>query len=182
MTRSRFGRQRPTSILEQVARIRRAREAAPRLAAQEGLARILDGLNTWGALEAVRAAHFTPQLCFGPKAVSGLMPEPWVGAVIWHRPPGYYGYRVLTLLGVWALEPPEPKTEPVTVVIGARRLSFAAPFFEPEAYHKLIRHGFDVYYADDGRPPEQGIRLRYSDEQRLALRDQVAAALAALAV
>jgi hypothetical protein len=169
-------RQKPihhTSILAQIAQIRREKADAPKRAAQEELARILDGLNVWGALEKLRQKRFSPNLCYGPKAVGGLEPVPFVGVVLWHRAAGYYGYKTLTLLGVWARE-----ESTVPILIGVKRLPYAAPFFDAEAYHKLIRRGYDLYYQDDGTPPPDAAVIPYKPELRLSLRETIASELA----
>jgi hypothetical protein len=169
---SRYSRQ--TTVLEQVALIRRAKVEAPKRAAQEELARILDGLNVWGALDDLRAKRFSPNLCSGPKALGGLEPVPYVGVVIWHRPAGYYGYKTLTVLGVWArVESGLP-----AILIGTKRLAFSAPFYDAEAYHKLIRRSYDLYYHEDGAPPADGLVIPYHHDDRLPLRERVAAELA----
>lgn len=166
---------RPSSILAQIAEIRQARATAPLRAAQNDLAVILDKLNALGALDEVRRARFSPSLSAGPKAVSGLMPVPWVGVVVWARPAGYYGYKTLTLLGVWAVAETPPR-----LIVGAKRLAYAAPFFDAEAYHKLFRKGFETYYGDNvATPPEDNpVSFEYIEAERLKLRDMLTAALA----
>jgi hypothetical protein len=170
-------RSRPTrhaSILAQIAQIRREKADAPKRVAQEELARILDGLNVWGTLEELRMKRFSPNLCYGPKALGGLEPIPFVGVVLWHRAAGYYGYKTLTLLGVWVRE----ESGVPTILIGVKRLPYTAPFFDAEAYHKLIRRGYDLYYEDDGMPPTDAFSIPYNPELRLSLRETVAAELA----
>lgn len=152
----------PASIVQQV-RLLRAEPARTALAA------ILDKLDAWRAVEA--ALKGAPRLlAWGPKAVSGIGPPPWVGVVMWTRAPGYEGYRVLTLRGVWAIE----EGEAARVMVGARRLAYSAPFYEAEAYHKLIRNSFDLYYGDDGAPPAQPtLSVLYDEAERLTLREEV---------
>ena len=170
--RSRYTRQ--TTILQQVAQIRRERAEAPKRAAQENLARILDGLNVLGTLETLRAMRFSPHLCYGPKTVGALEPVVCVGVVLWFRPAGYYGYKTLTLLGVWA----QGEGTIPTIAVGVKRLAFARDFYDAEAYHKLIRRGYDLYYNDDGLPPPDAFTIAYSAEMRLSLRETIAAELA----
>lgn len=165
---------RPTSILAQMAQIRREKAEAPKRAAQDELARILDGLNVWDTLEALRTKRFSPNLCHGPKAIGGLSPFPYVGVVVWHRPAGYYGYKTLTLLGVWA----RYEGEKPILLIGVKRLSYSAPFYDAEAYHKLIRRNYDLYYQDDDMPPADALIISYDPEMRLSLRETIAAELA----
>ncbi len=158
----------PASILQQV-RLLRAEPARTQLAA------ILDGLDAWRAVETVLAG-LPRLLSWGPKAVSGIQPVPWVGVVIWARAPGYDGYRVLTVRGVWA-----QASEAARVMVGVKRLHYRAPFYEAEAYHKLIRKNFDLYYGDDGSPPSQpALDVIYDEAERLALRAQVKEALIGL--
>src|SRR5690606_27984089 len=165
---------RPRSVLEQIAQIRREKAEAPKRAAQEELARILDGLNVWGTLEELRTKRFSPNLCYGPKAIGGLVPTPFVGVVLWHRPAGYYGYKTLTLLGVWAkLEGEKPE-----LLIGSKRLAYSAPFYDAEAYHKLIRRNYDLYYQDDDLPPSDALTIPYQPEHRLTLRETIASEFA----
>lgn len=165
---------RPTSVLAQIAQIRREKAEAPKRAAQDELARILDGLNVWGTLEDLRMKRFSPNLCYGPKAIGGLQPEPFVGVVLWHRSTGYYGYKVLTLLGVWA----RGEKDNTVILIGTRRLPYTVDFYEAEAYHKLIRRDYDLYYKDDSTPPSDALAIPYSTELRLTLRETIAAELA----
>jgi hypothetical protein len=163
-------RPRPTaaSIVRQIAQLR----AQP---AQTQLARILDDLDAWGTVETALKA--LPRLTsWGPKAVRGMMPAHWVGVVIWQRASGYTGYKVLTLIGIWA----QQEGDAARVIVGRKSLAFAAPFYEPEAYHKLIRNGFDLYYGDDGAPPAAALRrydALYAPDARLATREAVRAAL-----
>lgn len=172
--RSKYAR--PASILAQIAQIRREKAEAPKRAAQDELARILDGLNVWGGLEELRGKRFSPNLCHGPKVIGGLTPFPFVGVVLWHRPAGYYGYKTLTLLGVWARQHEVQQK----LVIGVKRLSYSAPFYDAEAYHKLIRRNYDLYYADDAIPPGDSLELLYQPETRLNLRETIVAELARL--
>ncbi|GEM_PF-614703 len=174
---------RPTrqDILAQLAAYRRERQLAPLRDQQKTLARILDDLNAWGALEDLQARHFSKNLCWGPTALDGLSPLVWVGVMIWSRPSGYFGYKVLTLTGIWITAAPED-TSPPQGIVGVRRLPFASPFYEAEAYHKLIRKGFNLYYQDDGSPPgETGRKLTftYNPTHRLELRTAITIALAA---
>lgn len=176
----RRSRPRPSSqsILKQVDAIRRAREDAPLKAVQLQLARLLEDVNAWDAVEKSRA-HFSRNLCHGPRLVEGLRPFVRVGIVIWHRPVGYFAYRTLTLTGVWITQ----KDALNTLIVGNRYLPYQAPFYEPEAYMKLMRRNFDVYYADDGLPPTTEGRFLsqpYDPEQRLALRQWVEESLLAI--
>ena len=164
------------NVLDQIALIRRERATASARARLDDLARVLDGLNVMDALETLRRRRFSPNLCYGPKAFSGLTPAPWVSALIWHRPAGYFGYRTLTLLGVWAID----QASETVITVGTKTRPYNAPFYEAEAYHKLIRQGFDLYYEENGSPPPESGRCMtatYTADQRLALRDAVTQAL-----
>jgi hypothetical protein len=137
----------------------------------------LDALNAIDTLEAVVRAHVSPRLCSDAQVYDGKTPRPWVGVLMWHRPPGYLGYKVLTLVGLWAVE----AQTGVEICLGTKRLPFARPFFDPEPYHRLIGRDFTLYYDDDGAPPsEPNCRIAFAPEERLAQRKAVAEALAAL--
>ena len=167
------------SIAAQVAQIRRARDEAPLRAAQAELAAILDGLTALGELDKLRESGLSRLLSGGPVAVQGSLPEPWVGAVIWQRAPGYFGYRTLTLYGIWALR----NGEETQLRTGVRRLAYALDFFEADAYHKRIRREFALYYADDGAPPAEDAAVcnaSYTPDNRLALRAEAAEAITRL--
>lgn len=140
----------------------------------QDLGHILDGLNAWDALDQARrrAGGVGPvRMVNGPKPVSG--PD-YAGAVIWKRAPGYYGYKILTVIGIWCrVSAGEP-----TILVGSKRLTYQAPFYDPEAYIKLTRRDYLTYYADDGAPPAlDGIHAsaRYDPGERLALRRWLAA-------
>jgi hypothetical protein len=135
------------------------------------LAEVLDRLNSWGALET--ALHRVPEgvIACGPTSVRG---NGCVGAVIWLRARGFYGYRQLQLLGVWA-----HGTEAVQVTVGVKALTYTAAIYNPEAYHALIRKDYRLYYADDNRPPSAPPLLTYDPARRLAQRQQVERALLA---
>jgi len=165
-------------IMRQIAE-RKAEEAlAPARAKQTDLARVLDGLDALGKLDKLQdLLPMTPQLN-GPKSFEGFKPVTWVGVVVWRRGPGYFGYRVLQLVGVWALQ---DTPGPPLIVVGTKRLRYIAPTYEAEAYHKLLRKTFAPYYDGDAGPPPANTRLwtaRYSAEQRLDLRDQIRETLA----
>lgn len=161
---------------------RRAEEAlAPARAKQTDLGHVLDGLDVWGKLEKLaRTGAMMPRLN-GPKAFEGFKPATWVGVLAWRRGPGYFGYRILQLIGVWAIQ---DAPGPPLIVAGSKRLRYNAPTYEAEAYHKLLRKTFAPYYDGDASPPPEASRLltvRYASEQRLELRDAVRDALAAWA-
>ena len=131
---------------------------------------VLDALNAFDALDDLRANQ---RRCHGPKVVRG---RGWMGAVIWCQKPGYSTRPALALLGIWALG-----EEDISVIVGTKTLHYSAPVYTAEAYHRLIRAGFETYYDDDGGPPPETGRLfsaRYDPAARLALREQIAAILA----
>jgi len=165
--------------LAQLAAYHREKQLAPMRDAQKALARALDDLNAMGVLEEMRVKRFSANLCGGPAARDGLMPEPWVGALIWHRPAGYFGYKTLTLLGIWAIQ----RENVPLIMLGVRRLAFAAPFYDAEAYVKLIRGAFDLYYDDKGNPPPTpALTFAYDAAKRLEQREVVAKTLQKLAI
>lgn len=169
-------------LMASLALYHREKQLAPLRDTQKALATTLDGLNAFGALEELRRVKFSPRLCHGPAARDGLSPFAWVGVVIWHRPAGYLGYKTLTLLGVWARAAQENESGAHQIMIGTKRLAFAAPFYDAEAYFKLIPKAFDLYYDDSGSPPDAPTLIfNYDVKERLEARERVAAALAALA-
>lgn len=170
---------RRTDIRAEIALLRSGRAAVSTHEAQEVLASVLDGLNTMGTLDALRQKRFNRYLAHGPKAVFGMAQFPWVGAVIWHRPAGYYGFKTLTLFGAWAFR--EAIESQPLVVVAAKRVPYAADFFEAEAYMKLMKRDFSVYYQDDGSPPVRENWLWsvvYAPAERMTQRQQLAEALA----
>ncbi len=145
---------------------------------QAECARALDALNALGFLEELGRARFSPRLSSPPRAYAGDLPSPWVSAVFWTRPPGYLGYKVLSVYGVWASI---DDADAISITIGMKKLPFARPFFDPEPYHKLFRRDYTLYYDDDGAPPAQpAFSEPYTPANRLAQRDSVRAALIAL--
>jgi len=151
------------SILQQV-RLLRAKPV------QAELGRVLDDLDAWTAVENALARQ--PRLiAWGPKTIRGDQPVPWVGVVMWRRASGYTGYKTLILSGVWAIQDTPPH-----IALGQRRLPYAVAFYEAEAYHKLMRKDFTIYYRDDGGPPAAPSRrydMPYVPEARLAMRDAI---------
>lgn len=168
-------------LMASLALYHREKQLAPLRDTQKALAVTLDGLNAFGALEDLRRLRFSPRLCHGPAARDGLTPVAWVGAVIWHRPAGYLGYKTLTLIGVWAQAAQENESGAHQIMVGMKRLAFAAPFYDAEAYFKLIPKAFDLYYNDSGSPPDAPVLIfNYDVKARLEARERVTAALAAL--
>lgn len=154
-------------LLNEIIARRRAKQLEPQ---QDVLARVLDDLNAMDTLDALRRRD---KLTYGPKAISTES----MAVVVWRRASGYYGYKTLTLIGVWAVL----RDDHPYVVVGKKLLPFAQPFYEADAYHKLIRKGYDIYYKDDGSPPAKpSFSVRYDREQRLELRETLARELAKL--
>jgi hypothetical protein len=150
-----------------------ARRRANQIAAQtDPLARIFDDLNVMDTLGGIRSQT---TLCYGPKVIKSALPS--MGVVIWQRASGYYGYKTLRLVGVWAFR----RAERPMLAVGAKTLAFNAPFYDADAYHKLIRNSYDLYYKDDNKPPAQpAYSATYDREQRLELRSILAHEVAKL--
>lgn len=160
----------PESLLQRVVRQRNA----PIRALESQLAAILDGLNAASVLENVQKRPPAGLLCFGPQIVRGGM---WLGVVVWYRPPGYYNYQTINLLGVWAVQ----NSESVTIIVGTRVLNFQLGFYNAESYFRHIRSTFETYYGKDAPPPDEANRLLTVDfdpTRRLDLRREVEAAVA----
>lgn len=179
------------SILASVERLRAEKAQAAARVVQDDLARLLDLYSPIDTLDALRAARYAKLLSGGPKVVMGVTPAslpvengaPWVGVVIWARAAGYTGYRHLRVIGVWAVAPSSASDAAPLIHVGARMLPFRAPFYEAEAYHKLMRRGFETYYQDDGAPPaahECAHCEAHSPDDRLARRARITTALASL--
>jgi hypothetical protein len=150
-----------------------ARRKANQVAQQtDPLARVLDALNAMDALDSLRRRAY---LCYGPKVIRSAAPS--MAVVIWQRPPGYYGYKTLKLAGVWVYL----RGTRTAVCVGQKLLAFSAPFYDADAYHKLIRKSYDLYYKDDNRPPSKpAYSVAYDGDVRLDLRGIVAHEVAKL--
>lgn len=154
-------------LLNEIIARRRAKQLAPQ---QDVLARVLDDLNAFDTLDALRRRT---KLCYGPLAQRAES----MSVVVWRRAPGYYGYKTLSLIGVWALL----RDDQPYVVVGKKLLAFSPPFYDADAYNKLIRKNFDLYYHDDGRPPAKpSFAVRYDADERLDLRETLTRELARL--
>ncbi len=150
------------ALLRQVQATLRQREVAP---IHRQLAEILDGLDTWGMLEAACDRAPKSARLFGPQVVRR---GDAVAVVVWHKAPGFHGYRTLTLFGVWALADGR-------LLVGTKQLAYSAATYNLESYHKLIRKGYKTYYKDDNTPPSAPVwAVTYAAEQRLTLRRQLA--------
>lgn len=140
-----------------------ARRKANQVAQQtDPLARILDALN---ALDALAGLCARAPLCYGPKVIRSALPS--LAVVVWQRPAGYYGYKTLKLAGVWVLL---RAGQPV-ISVGQKHLAYSADFYDADAYHKLIRQSYNLYYQDDNRPPvKPTYSVAYDADARLDLR------------
>jgi hypothetical protein len=161
-------------ILRRLQQRQREQADAPK---QDGLAAILDGVNAWGFLEAIKQAKLAQINCYGPKTFRGYTPAPWVGVVVWCKPRGYYHYQTLTLLGLWAYE---TSGEP-HLTLGMKSLQFSAPIFNPESYHHYIKRRFDLHYDGDASPPPASAgqyTVQYEPSRRLEIRGAIERELA----
>lgn len=144
-------------------------------------AKILAGLNALEMLEAHAAHYLHDVIWYGAASFAGGRGKPWAGALIWLREKGWHTqtYQHLTLFGVWAAASEAGSTQ---LLVGTKPLQYSAPIYTPEAYHQLIKRGFQTYYDDDGAPPDgrSSVRiLAYEPAQRLALRDTLSDAVRA---
>jgi hypothetical protein len=159
-------------IMRRIAERRAQQQQAPQLEVQQSLARLLDSVDAMGKLETLSRSRPLRRTTFGPKAYQGLQPHPWVGVVVWRRDAGYHGYKHLNLIGVWAFQ--EADTPYLTVA--TKPLKYTARGYEAEAYHKLIKKNFDLYYRDDGSPPSPASRrytVAYDPAERLSIRQAI---------
>ncbi len=149
-------------LLNEIIQRRRARQIEQQT---DPLARVLDDLNVMDTLAAISSRA---SLCYGPKVIRSAAPS--LGVVIWQRPPGYHGYKTLILAGVWV----SLRSDRPILAVGKKHLAFSAPFYDADAYHKLIRKSYDLYYADNNKPPAQpSYTVAYDAEQRLELRETI---------
>ncbi|MBC7871279.1 MAG: hypothetical protein H7Y09_10610 [Chitinophagaceae bacterium] len=127
---------------------------------------VLNGLNAMGALSRCDPPGM---ITYGPTGFHGLN---WAGAVMWCKPSDYHGYKILTLLGVWA----QMDEGIISLTIGTRLLPFQAAFYDAGGYHTAIQRGFQSHYEDKGTPPPESDCLWmavYTAERRLALRAEI---------
>jgi hypothetical protein len=155
-----------------------------RRAPTDALATALNSLNALDTLDALTAPAamigYTAQAWRGSHKGTA-----WYGALRWFRARDYHGYRQLTVLGVWAQQAAPTTTDedhteahPIMLCVGGKCLAYNAPFFDVEAYHRLIARDFRLYYGDDGRPPSAPVwHAPHSAQQPLVQRAAVAEAL-----
>lgn len=179
-------------ILRRIAQ-RQAKEAS--LPKKDALSQVLDAINAVGFLADAKRRPPKGVRCYGPKVFQSkisplsvqvrLSPSVlWMGAVIWHKPGGYFHYERLGLLGVWAVGAAEGHD----VVVGTRSLPFTAPVFNPESYYHHIKRKFDIYYSAEASPPNgespahEGdtvlYRAHYEESRRLLIREAIEKTLA----
>ena len=91
-----------------------------------------------------------------------------------------HDYKTLYLLGVWAIEEADDASG-ASILVGVKTLAYSAPYFNAESYAHQMKGGFQLYYPDDGRPPDRPATTYYDPSQRLRLRREVERELAAQA-
>ncbi|MCY3834262.1 MAG: hypothetical protein OXG85_14715 [Chloroflexi bacterium] len=116
--------------------------------------RALDMVNAFDTMAELAQGQYAKILCYGPQALQG---RAWSGAVIWYHKRGYHGYQTLSLFGLWA----HYHDSRIVLSAGLRQLPYRAPVYDPGVYRVAIRNGFQLYYDDDGRPPDGDDRLLY---------------------
>ena len=137
-------------------------------------AKTLAGLNALQSLNDGALRHLQSVLMYGPGSFVG---DEWASVLIWIRQRGYHGYQHLTLYGIWALA----GKQGCDLQIGYKKRPFRAPIYNPEAYHQLIRYGFEAYYGEDAAdPPLDTILYQtgYEPQHRIELRRIIATELA----
>lgn len=168
---------RRAELLRQLAQRHAALATAPQRARQTELAAVLDAVDAWGKLAQLTEAKALRTRCFGPQTRRGLEPSPWVGVVVWCRGRGYYGYRQIELIGLWASSGDD---DAPLLTLGTKPLHYSAPSYVPEAYFKLMRSSFDAYYDDDGSlpsPENRRLSIPYLADERLTIRQTIRAVL-----
>jgi hypothetical protein len=178
-------------ILKRIEQRKQQQSSAP---IQSLLAVALDALNAAGLLQAIKRRPPANMSAFGPKTFSGsvvapkfgdtIIPDQWVGSVMWHKPKGYAYYRTLRLLGIWAVG----NGASARIVIAEKRLLFSAPVFNPESYYHHIRQKFNMFYTGNASPPleenEGGLLYDaiYDEAERLKTRAALESVLRAWVV
>lgn len=128
---------------------------------------LLNGLNAGGFLADIQQQPPANILIFGPKDIKG---DTWAGMVLWYRLPGVYNYKIIHLLGVWAVD----GIESTTIIIGKSELPFIAAHYTAESYFKHIQHTFEIHYGKVSALPDDRIyEAAYKPENRLKLRDEI---------
>jgi hypothetical protein len=130
------------------------------------LSAVLDSLNALDTLDNVHLTDRKGWICWGPRAFKG---SGWMAALVWCKPTTYHGYRLLTMVGIWAVS----REGGIDIIFGTKTLTYSAPFYEAEVYHKLMRDTFETYYTDKGSPPDEAGRLfvvPYAADKRLEIR------------
>lgn len=155
-------------ILRRIEQKKREQASIPK---QSILAGVLDALNAVGFLDQIKKRPPSGINAYGPQVFGGSGDgQEWAGAVIWHKPKGYFHYQTLGLLGIWAVE----GGGQAQVIIGEKALTFSAPIFNAESYYRHIKRRFDLYYPKDAAPPQQALySVVYDPAQRLTQREAV---------
>ena len=123
----------------------------------------LDLINAYDSLIPLAERSYDSILCYGPNS---LRRSAWSAVVIWYQNKGYHGYQTLDLLGVWA----HYAGTQIMLSIGIRKLQYCAPIFDAGVYRVAIKNGFQLYYEDDGRPPEAGDSPLYHEPFKMEKR------------
>lgn len=147
--------------------IKRQMDARKQQAKTRDLLRVLDNLDTHHTLERCRDRLADTLLTHGPLTITQ---QGVPCCVVWARQRGYYGYKTLWLVGIWAI----PETPHPWVVVGTSALTFSAALYNPESYHKIIRKDFRSYYQTASPLPDNELfRAAYQPEARLDLRQAI---------
>jgi hypothetical protein len=132
----------------------------------------LDQLNVYDQLEEFRMNRPEDWVCYAPTPFSG---RGWSGVLVWCHRKGYYGYRQIIIFGIWVCW----QDENLQIIADHRQRDYSAAVYNPESFHRLIRKSFELYYNDDGRPPQLStsadLKVTYSSTDRLAIRQQLRA-------
>ena len=160
-------------------RRRRQRHSTPadqRPTQPDGLGDALDAVNAWGYLEDWHGREVLPVSCYGPGVLRGLFPVAWAGVLIWYKPQGYYHYRTLNILGIWALRAAD---DAVDLRLATCTAEYRLPFFNAEAYFNRIQREFKTFYDSSGAPPPTPplYSTRYDPTRRLDIRRELQQAL-----
>jgi hypothetical protein len=137
-------------------------------APNDSLLAILDALNSSDMLQDILDKLRKIRQVYGTKI---FQRDNWAGLLLWYPNKGYYGYQMLTIVGIWVIE---HENETIMVQFGTRKTPYTAPVYNAEAYHKLIRKSYTTYYNDSGEPPSTPLfEIQYEPENRLEIRQQL---------
>ncbi len=154
--------------------MRLMKQSSGETSVQTALKRVLNAVNATGFLADLQRRAPATRHMHGPKQVHG---DAWAGVVVWMKGTGYYGYKTLTLIGVWVIQQDD---DAYTLLVGTRHLPYTAPFYSAEAYFHQIKRDFRRYYEGDVSPPSNALyRGIYTPEKRLAIRERIQTTLTA---